>query len=76
MYLCHITGCTSLYQGIHQYYDPQDGSKSIKYSPLSLYRVNEPRTYILILYLDVTLEVGDKLEFMDIIEYTKKGYKY
>ena len=38
----------------------------------TLYRVNEPRTEILIVYIDDMLAIGYKPSFLDTIYYTKE----
>ena len=45
----------------------KEGSKQQKTEPCILYRVNELRTAIFIVYVDDTLGIGDKPELMDTI---------
>ena len=59
-------------QGIHQDNETQGGLQKRKTDPCLLYRVNELGTVIFIVYVDYTLSIGDKLEFMDKIECIKK----
>ena len=40
-----------------------------------LYRVNELRTELVTVYIDVNLVIGDKPEFIDIINWIKKYYE-
>ena len=49
-------------------------AKKIKIDPFILYRVNELRTLIVIVYVDDTLEIGGKPALMNTIECIKKEY--
>ena len=50
------------------------GLKKYKTDLCLLYQVNDLGTIIVIVYDDGTLEIGDKPEFMNMIEYIKKEY--
>ena len=51
-----------------------EGFKKCETDCCLLYRVNELRTVIVIIYVDKTLSVGDKPELMDTIICIKKEY--
>ena len=48
------------------------GLKQCKTDPCILYKVNEPRTEIVIVYVNEILEIGYKPELMDTIECIKE----
>ena len=50
------------------------GLKQCKINPCLIYRVNELRTTIVVVYIDDKLVIGEKPKLMDTIECTKKEY--